>query len=83
MNLDKDIAIASFVERYKKHSVEKKIDNSSLYAGSPMYFYCRGCTVHHATLPESYITPAPKYCDSCQVLVNHGLMDEARKRAGV
>lgn len=79
--LDKDIAINSFVERYKQHCEEKKIDNSKLYAGSPMYFYCKGCTKHVATLPENYITPPPRYCDSCRVLVDHGLLDEALRKA--
>ena len=79
--LDKNIAIESFVERYKKHSQEKKIDNAKLYAGSPMFFYCHGCTCHVATLPENYITPPPKYCDSCRVLVDHGLLEGALEKA--
>ena len=81
MNLDKDIAIESFVRRYNKHSKEEKIDNSKLYAGSPMYFYCRGCTCHVATLPECYISPPPRYCDSCKVLVDHGILNLALEQA--
>ena len=78
--LDKDIAIETFVERCKVHSKEPKIDNGSLYAGSPMYFYCKGCTRHIATLPENYIVSPPRYCEPCQVLVNHGLLDVALKK---
>lgn len=79
--LDKDVAIQSFVERYRKHCEEKKIDNASLYAGSPMYFYCHGCTKHVATLPESYIFPPAKYCEPCKVLVDHGLLEQALEKA--
>lgn len=78
--LDKKIAFETFVERYNQFSKEKKIDNASLYAGSPMYFYCKGCTKHIATLPENYINPPRRYCEPCQVLADHGLMDEALKQ---
>ena len=38
-----DIASEEFKRRYLEHQPKDKIDNAKLYAGSPMYFYCKGC----------------------------------------
>jgi hypothetical protein len=43
----------------------KRVNNASLYAGSPMYFYCELCAHLAATLPENYTTKPPKYCKEC------------------
>jgi hypothetical protein len=42
-----------------------KIDNSRLYAGSPMYFYCDLCGHQTDVLPESYACVPKKHCDPC------------------
>jgi hypothetical protein len=48
----------------------EQIDNASLPAGAPMYYYCRSCGHQTAVLPEDwYRTPPPKFCDWC---VAHG-----------
>lgn len=52
----------------------KQINNSSLHAGSPMYFYCRHCGVLTDTLPENYISPPSKLCGGCKRLVEAALM---------
>ena len=42
--------IDHYVERVKAAEKETHVDNSSLYAGSPMYYYCRECGV--SSLPH-------------------------------
>lgn len=56
----------------------KQINNSSLPAGSPMYFYCRICGHQSDVKGESYTDPPRKYCGDCQELkdVNPGLTDK-------
>ncbi len=56
-----DKAFATRVERWKDH---KRINNASLYAGSPMYYYCRLCGAE-MVLPEAHICMAPRYCTDC------------------
>jgi hypothetical protein len=72
--MTKEEAIKAFEERKKKAKEEGQIDNGSLRAGSPMYFYCKGCGIHHATLPESYITPPPAFCKDCRAMKDAGLV---------
>ena len=69
-----ELALEQFELRKKKNE-GKQIDNGSLPAGSPMYYYCRKCGELVDTRPEVWVgNPPPKYCDSCQVLVQHGLV---------
>jgi hypothetical protein len=54
----------------RRASAPEPIDNASLPAGSPMYYYCKSCGHQTAVLPENwYLTPPPKFCDWC---VEHG-----------
>ena len=55
----------------------EQINNSSLPAGSPMYFYCRICGHQSDVKSESYTSPVKKYCTDCQELkdANPGLTD--------
>lgn len=83
IQLDKDLALNQFINRYVEHH-GKQIDDSKLPAGSPMHYYCHGCEVLVATKPENwFLNPPPKYCDPCEVLVTHGLLDEGKKLAQV
>lgn len=75
---DRKLAIENFVKR-KKENTGKQTDNGSLYAGSPMYYYCKHCGVHTETLPELHFSIPKTVCDSCKPLVDHGLMDDANK----
>lgn len=45
-----------------------KVDNSSLRAGSPMFFYCRICGHQSDRLPESYTSSPKMYCTECKEL---------------
>lgn len=65
------------LEKYKERKLAnkgKQIDNSSLYAGSPMHYYCRHCGAHTETLPECHIGRPKTVCDPCQILRDHGLI---------
>lgn len=79
--VDFEVAKASFIKRYCAHHGKEK-DNSRLPAGSPMYYYCHGCSVHVATLPEGwFMSGPPKYCEACKVLAEHGLLQELQEKA--
>lgn len=52
----------------------KQINNADLYAGSPMYFYCKLCNGLAATLPESYTERPPRYCRECDVDMKNQLL---------
>ena len=53
-----------FEIRKKRNAKKERVDNASLYAGSPMYYYCRLCG-NEMVLPESHMSMAPRYCDDC------------------
>lgn len=53
----------------------EKIDNASLVAGSPMYFYCISCGHLAGILPEGYLTKPPKLCDECAALKEMGWLE--------
>lgn len=52
----------------RRESPPKQIDNASLYAGSPMYFYCISCNHVSDVLPESYLGRPKNLCKECQAL---------------
>lgn len=71
---DAKLAMQKYEER-KAHYAGKQIDNSSLPAGSPMYFFCKFCGAPTDTLPEGYFLSRPKMvCDPCEMLHVHGLI---------
>lgn len=54
----------------RKAAAPKHVDNASLPAGSPMYYYCHSCGHQTAVLPEGWWrTPPPKFCEWC---IAHG-----------
>ena len=65
-------------ERRERANKEGKIDNSTLYAGSPMYYYCTGCGLQSDVLPEEWdprVTTPKKICDDCKELKDMGLLE--------
>ncbi|HSX39232.1 MAG TPA: hypothetical protein VLI92_01440 [Candidatus Saccharimonadales bacterium] len=49
------------------------IDNASLYAGSPMYYYCTSCGHLSDKLPEDWHLELPaKLCPECKSLKDLG-----------
>lgn len=49
-----------------------QIDNSSLYAGSPMHYYCRHCGLATETLPETHLSSPKRVCDDCKTMIEAG-----------
>lgn len=69
-----EIDMEMFAVRVEANKDLEHVDNASLYAGSPMFFYCRKCRIHTVTLPESFTCKPKTICDPCKVLVDHGLI---------
>ena len=69
----KEAALAALAER--RANVPVKIDNASLMAGSPMYFYCISCGHQSDVLPESYFGTPRKLCSECAALKELGWLE--------
>jgi hypothetical protein len=76
-----DDHLIRFVERCIEH-VGKRIDNTSLPAGSPMHYYCRHCSAPTETLPEPHRQRPVTVCAPCQLLEEQGLLAEAQRALG-
>jgi len=64
--------VAAMEER-RAENRHKTVDNSSLYAGSPMYYFCKMCYAPTGTLDESdFTTRIPPHCDACMELIKSG-----------
>ena len=70
---DSKLALAQF-EKRKKANAGKQINNGSLPAGSPMYYYCKRCGAHTETLSESHSSKPKTICEPCDALRVHGLI---------
>jgi hypothetical protein len=81
ISLDKALAIEMFIKRFAKAMMAGQVNNASLYAGSPMYYYCKFCGVHTQTLPESHWGRPVTVCNPCGVMDSHGLCAEAKELA--
>jgi hypothetical protein len=62
------------VEALKERRANRpdQIDNSSLPAGSPMYFYCVACGHYADEKPECYTSTPKSLCEECQALKDLG-----------
>lgn len=72
---DKKDALKALAKRRKQSQEEGHIDDTKLYAGSPMHFYCKYCGVITEVLPELYTCIPKTVCDACQTLVDKGWHD--------
>lgn len=64
-----NLALQRLTKRLRDASKVTQMNNSSLRAGLPMYYYCRLCGLIADVLPESYWVVAPKtYCNECRDL---------------
>lgn len=71
---DKEAALKALKER--QNNPPKEIDNASLYAGSPMYYYCESCGHLADVLPESDFSSRPKeLCKDCQTMKYSGWLE--------
>jgi hypothetical protein len=73
IKFDADLAMEQYRKR-KEANQGKQIKNSSLPAGSPMYYYCKFCSIKTETLPEAHICAPKVICDPCNYLHIHGLI---------
>lgn len=62
----REVALAKLAER--RADPPERVDNASMPAGAPMYFYCIACGHLSDTKPESYVTPVRKLCGECAAL---------------
>ncbi|HXV27131.1 MAG TPA: hypothetical protein VD862_03880 [Candidatus Paceibacterota bacterium] len=74
----KAFALRALQERITRAGKEKRVDNSSLYAGSPMYYYCGMCGGLSDVLPESHSERPRRRCGPCQEMLNAGYSEELR-----
>jgi len=68
---EKEVALATLAKRREENKDQKPVDNSSLPAGSSMYFQCDICK-GQIVLPEDYQPPRPRLCFSCSNLEKRG-----------
>jgi hypothetical protein len=65
------------LEQRRIDNIGKQVDNASLQAGAPMYYYCHACGAPAAVLPEGWWeTPPPKYCELCKPLIEADLITD-------
>ncbi len=69
----KKYALAALRNRRRKQP--KPVDNASLPAGSPMFFYCQSCGHCSDCLPEAYLGTPNKLCEECQALKDCGWLE--------
>lgn len=78
---DVDLAVCCrmFVKRKIDNREKHRENNSSLPAGSPMFYYCRHCDDHLITLHEGHRTSVYTTCTPCDVLKKNGILPELVK----
>ena len=74
--MTREEAHAELEERKLKAKEIGRINNSTLYAGSPMHFYCRYCGLESDCLPESYTERPNHVCRPCGDMEREGYLDK-------
>ena len=64
--------LAGLKRRRKEAEGIEQVNNASLFAGSPMYYYCKLCGLLAAKLPETHWGPAPRHCEPCKAMIAAG-----------
>lgn len=76
-NDQKELAFNQFLRRVRAAKARPPIDNSKLYAESPMYYYCEHCGIQVDFLPEDFLFPPYNKCSQCIGLRDIGWLAEA------
>lgn len=71
----KEVALSALHKRREENKKKKKINNASLPAGSPMYFYCIACDGLAEVCSEGYTHSPKRLCDECQALKDLGWLE--------
>ncbi len=69
----KESALKALAKR--RANQPKQVDNGSLIAGSPMYYYCISCGDLSDCLPECHFSAPRKLCKECQALKDLGWLE--------
>lgn len=69
----KEAALKALEER--RQNKPRRIDNASLHAGSPMYFYCYTCGYTSDVLPEGFRGTPSHICNECAALKTAGWLE--------
>lgn len=69
----REFALNALRDRREANKTRERVDNGSLYAGSPMHFDCIGCG-GDISVPESYLTK-PDLCQECRALKGCGWLE--------
>jgi hypothetical protein len=72
------LALRLFRERKEKYE-GKQINNVNLYAGSPMYYYCKCCGIQTDVLPETHSCRPTTICTPCHELRKLGVISNNGK----
>lgn len=70
----KEYSLEQLRKRREDYKDRKKVNNSDLYAGSPMFYYCKSCN-KEIVLPETHACPAPPLCKECEALKELGWLE--------
>lgn len=72
-------------ERRMKALEQGQIDNSRLYAGSSMYYYCKLCGLLSDTKPEGWLDLPSRHCKACLEMMADSEItaDDVKNQAGV
>lgn len=65
-------ALQALAARRKASKSAPRVDNASLYAGQPMYYYCKSCGALADVLPECHINRPKQLCNECQAMQDLG-----------
>jgi len=71
----KEAAVAALKARRETNAKATKIDNASLPAGAPMYYYCISCGSIADILSELHLNPPRKLCRECQAMKDMGWLE--------
>ena len=72
----REVALEGLGVRKAKAKELGQINNADLYAGSPMYYYCRYCGLESDCLPENWFVGKPRrVCTECQGMKNEGWIE--------
>jgi len=72
----REVALEGLEVRKAKAKELGQVNNSDLYAGSPMYYYCQHCGLESDRLPEDWFVGKPRrICSECKGMKDEGWIE--------